>query len=205
MTEFLPSAIDLPPWLRFLTLQDANVRWVLAGSMLLGAGSGVLGCFTFLRKQALLGDALAHAALPGVCISFLVFQSKHPALLLLGAMLTGWLAIRAIDLSVRGTRIKEDTALALVLSVFFAAGIVLLTRIQQSGAASQAGLDKFLFGQAAGLVAGDVVVLGGMAVALIGVVALVFKEFKIVAFDAEFAATLGLNVRRIDALLATLV
>jgi manganese/zinc/iron transport system permease protein len=209
MTELAPlaagAAAEVPAWLRFLTLQDANVRWVLAGSMLLGAGSGVLGCFTFLRKQALLGDALAHAALPGVCLAFLVFQSKHPALLLLGAIVTGWLAIRAIDLSVRGTRIKEDTALALVLSVFFAAGIVLLTRIQQSGAASQAGLDRFLFGQAAGMVERDVLVLGGMALALIAAVTLVFKEFKIVAFDAEFAATLGVSVRRIDALLAVLV
>lgn len=195
----------LPPWLRFLTLADANVRWVMAGSMLLGAGSGVLGCFAFLRKQALLGDALAHAALPGVCLAFLLFQSKHPAVLLLGAMFTGWLAIRTIDISVKETRIKEDTALAVTLSVFFAAGIVLLTRIQQTGAASQAGLDKFLFGQAAGMIQRDVLVLGGMAVVLLAVVALAFKEFKICAFDATYAGTLGLKVRLIEALMATLV
>ena len=203
--EPLTAGADLPNWLRFLTLQDANVRWVLFGSTLLGAGSGVLGCFAFLRKQALLGDALAHAALPGVCLAFLIFQSKHPAVLLLGAMVTGWLALKAIQVSVGQTRIKEDTALALVLSTFFAAGIVLLTRIQHSGAASQAGLDKYLFGQAAGLVQRDVVVLAGLALALIGVVALAFKEFKICSFDAGYAATIGINVRLVDGLLAILI
>ena len=201
----LTAGTELPNWLRFLTLQDANVRWVLLGSMLLGAGSGVLGCFAFLRKQALLGDALAHAALPGVCLSFLLFHSKHPALLLLGAMVTGWLALKAIQVSVGQTRIKEDTALALVLSTFFAAGIVLLTRIQQSGAASQAGLDKYLFGQAAGLVERDVIVLAGLALALIGVVVMAFKEFKICAFDAGYASTIGINVRLVDGLLAILI
>jgi manganese/zinc/iron transport system permease protein len=201
----IDAAGQLPHWLRFLTLQDANVRWVLFGSILLGAGSGVLGCFAFLRKQALLGDALAHAALPGVCLAYMIFQSKHPALLLLGAMVTGWLALRAIQVSVAGTRIKEDTALALVLSTFFAAGIVLLTRIQQSGAASQAGLDKFLFGQAAGLLQRDVLVLGGLALALVATVVLAFKEFKVCAFDAGYAQTIGINVKLVDALLAILI
>lgn len=196
---------DLPAWLRFLTLQDANVRWVMAGSVLLGAGGGVLGSFAYLRKQALLGDALAHAALPGVCLSFLLLQSKHPLALLLGAMVTGWLALQAIQLSVRGGRIKEDTAMALVLSVFFAAGILLLTRIQQGGAASQAGLDKFLFGQAASLVDRDVMAFGGLALLLLAVIALAFKEFKITAFDAGYAATLGINVALVDGLLAALI
>jgi manganese/zinc/iron transport system permease protein len=200
-----PIGTELPNWLRFLTLQDANVRWVLFGSILLGAGSGVLGCFAFLRKQALLGDALAHAALPGVCLSFMLFHSKNPAVLLAGAMVTGWLALRAIHVSTGNTRIKEDTALALVLSTFFAAGIVLLTRIQQSGAASQAGLDKFLFGQAAGLVQSDVVVLGGLALALVAAVFLAFKEFKICAFDAGYAETIGINVKLVDGLLAILI
>ncbi len=196
---------DLPAWLRFLSFQDANVRYVMAGSVLLGAGSGALGCFAFLRKRALLGDALAHASLPGVCLAFMLFQTKNPAVLLLGAMVTGWLAVTAINVTVERSRIKEDTAIGLVLSVFFAAGIMLLTRIQQSGAASQAGLDKFLFGQAAAMIDRDVLVLSGMAVFLLASILVAFKELKILAFDAEYAATLGVNVRAVDFLMTLLI
>ena len=196
---------DAPAWLRFLSFQDANVRYVVVGSMLLGAGSAVLGSFAFLRKRALLGDALAHASLPGVCLSFMAFQSKNPAVLLLGAMLTGWLATASINTITRRSRVKEDTAIALVLSVFFALGIMLLTRIQQSGAASQAGLDKFLFGQAAAMIERDVIVLSAMAVLLITAVCVSFKELKIAAFDSQYAETLGLNVRSVDFLLTLLI
>lgn len=192
-------------WLRFLTLADANVRWVMAGSMLLGASGGVLGCFAFLRRRALLGDALAHAALPGICLAFLLTQSRDPLVLVIGAALTGLLATGAIRLITLGSRIKEDTALALVLSVFFGAGIVLLTYIQRTGDAAQAGLDKFLFGQAAALVERDVQVLAALAVFLLVAVGLLYKEFKIVSFDEAYAGTLGLRVRWIDALLMVLI
>jgi manganese/zinc/iron transport system permease protein len=196
---------ELPAWLRFLSLQDANVRYVLAGSILLGAGSAVLGCFAFLRKRALLGDALAHASLPGVCLAFMLFQSKNPLLLLVGAMVTGWMATESINFITSRSRVKEDTAIGLVLSVYFAAGIMLLTRIQQSGSASQAGLDKFLFGQAAAMIERDVVVLSGMAVVLIGAVFLTFKELKITAFDREYAETLGVKVKGVDFLMTMLI
>lgn len=186
------------------TLADPNVRAVVLGSMLLGAGAGTLGCFTFLRKRALLGDALAHAALPGVCLAFMATGSKHPLVLLAGASLTGALGAGAVDQIVRRSRIKEDAALALTLSVFFGFGIVLLTRIQKSGAAAQAGLDKFLFGQAASLVPADLWLLGGVTVVLLAGVALAFKEFKLVAFDPVFAGTLGWPVARLDLLLSAM-
>jgi manganese/zinc/iron transport system permease protein len=179
-----------------LGFEDANVRSVVLGSMLLGAGAGVLGSFTLLRKRALLGDALAHAALPGVCLAFLVTQTKHPLVLLVGAAITGGLGIAAVNTIVRRSRIKEDAALALTLSVFFGFGIVLLTRIQKSGAAAQAGLDKFLFGQAASLVQADVWLLGGVTVVLLAGVFLAFKEFKLLTFDSAFAASLGWPIGR---------
>ena len=186
-----PAAL---PWPAF---GDINVRSVALGSMLLGAGAGVLGCFTFLRRRALLGDALAHAALPGVCLAFLVTGSKHPLVLLLGATITGGLGAGAVDAITRRSRLREDAALALTLSVFFGAGIVLLTHIQRTGAAAQAGLDKFLFGQAASLVQADVWLLGGVTVMLLSVVALAFKEFKLLAFDPAFAGTLGWPTKRL--------
>ena len=186
-------------------LLDANVRAVAVGSMLLGTGAGVLGCFTYLRKRALLGDALAHATLPGVCFAFMVTGTKHPLVLLAGAFVTGALGMASVNGIVRHTRIREDAALALTLSVFFGAGIVLLTRIQKSGVAAQAGLDRFLFGQAASLVQADVWLLGGVTVLLLAVVMLAFKEFQILAFDTPFAATLGWPVGVLELMLSALI
>jgi len=186
-------------------LTDANVRAVLLGSLLLGAGAGAIGTFALLRRQALLGDALAHATLPGVCLAFLVTGSKHPLALLTGASITGWLGTRTVRAITQHTRIREDAALALVLSVYFGAGIVLLTRIQRTGEAAQAGLDKFLFGQAASLVQADVWVLTGVTLTLLAAVVIAFKEFRLLSFDEGFARALGWPVGVLEGLLATLI
>lgn len=184
---------------------DYTLRNVALGSALLGVVSGVLGCFAVLRRQGLLGDALAHAALPGICIAYLLTQTKAPIVLLLGAAAAGWIAAILLLQIVRHTRISEDSALGIVLSTFFAFGIVLLTFIAKRGSANQSGLDKFLFGQAAALVAEDVMtmaVLGGVALAI---VALLYKEFKLLAFDAPFAASLGFNTDWLSVLLTSLI
>ena len=190
--------------MNFEWLTDVNLRSVLLGSGLLGAGAGVLGCFGLLRKRALLGDALAHATLPGVCLAFLITGSKHPLVLLAGAAITGSLGVGAVSAITRTSRIKSDAALALTLSVFFGLGIVLLTRIQKTGDAAQAGLDKFLFGQAAALVPSDVVLLTGVTAVILAVVAIALKEFQLLAFDAGYAATLGWPVGALTALLDAL-
>lgn len=184
---------------------DYTLRNVALGSALLGMVSGALGCFAVLRRQGLLGDALAHAALPGICIAYLLTQTKAPIVLLLGAAAAGWIAAILLLQIVRHTRISEDSALGIVLSTFFAFGIVLLTFIAKRGSANQSGLDKFLFGQAAALVAEDVMtmaVLGGVALAI---VALLYKEFKLLAFDAPFAASLGFNTDWLSVLLTSLI
>lgn len=184
---------------------DYTLRNVALGSALLGVVSGVLGCFAVLRRQGLLGDALAHAALPGICIAYLLTQTKASIVLLLGAAAAGWIAAILLLQIVRHTRISEDGALGIVLSTFFAFGIVLLTFIAKRGSANQSGLDKFLFGQAAALVAEDVMtmaILGGVALAI---VALLYKEFKLLAFDAPFAASLGFNTDWLSVLLTSLI
>lgn len=185
-------------------LGDVNLRSVLLGSMLLGAGAGVLGCFTLLRQRALLGDALAHATLPGVCLAFLLTGSKHPLVLLAGGAVTGALGVASVHAITSRSRIKPDAALALSLSVFFGLGIVLLTRIQKSGMAAQAGLDKFLFGQAAAMLPADVALLTGVAIATIAAVTLAFKEFRLLAFDPGFAGAIGWPVARLAWLLDAL-
>src|SRR5687767_754886 len=127
---------------------DSIAQWVLGGCMLLGLSSGILGSFALLRRRSLMGDALAHAALPGVCVAFMLTGQRSLAVLLLGAAIAGLIGAWCIQAITRHSRIKEDAALGLVLSVFFGLGVVLLTLIQHSERGSQAGLDKFIFGQA---------------------------------------------------------
>ncbi|MBP8251553.1 MAG: metal ABC transporter permease [Herpetosiphon sp.] len=185
--------------------QDYTLRNVALGSALLGIVSGVLGCFAVLRRQGLLGDALSHAALPGIALAYLLTGSKEPLVLLLGAGIAGWLGTLVINRIVRDTRISEDSALGIVLSVFFGFGLLLLTFIAKRNDANQAGLDRFLFGQAATLVGKDVLImsiLGGMALLI---VFLLYKEFKLLAFDRAFAASLGFDPNRLGIMLTTLI
>ncbi|MEJ8547704.1 metal ABC transporter permease [Brevibacillus borstelensis] len=184
-----------------LALQDPNTQWVLMGCILLGISSGILGCFAFLRGRSLVGDALAHAALPGVCMIFLLTGSKSIGLFLIGAGVAGLLASYSIIAISRYSRIKEDTSLAIVLSVFFGIGIVLLTFIQHSASGNQSGLDKFLFGQAASLVKSDVVTIMIVASVLIGLTVLLFKEFTLLSFDPGFGRGLGFPMGWLDGLL----
>ena len=189
---------------QFLSFSDPNVLFVVLGTMLLGASSAIVGCFSFLRKRALVGDAIAHSILPGVCLAFMVSGSKNPLYLIIGAFITGWLSLLLIDGITRTTKLKSDTAIGIILSVFFGVGILLLTSIQHSGNASQAGLDKFLFGKAASLTKDDVYVFGTIAAILILVVILFYKEFKLISFNPDYAKVIGLPVRFLEFMLATI-
>jgi manganese/zinc/iron transport system permease protein len=191
--------------LRFLTLADANVRFVLFGSLLIGATGGLLGCFAVLRQRSLVGDALAHAALPGVALAFLLTGSKALPVLITGAAISGIIGVLVIQLIVQQTRIKADAAIGIVLSVFFGIGIVLLTHIQRSSAGNQSGLDKFLFGQAAAMVNDDLKVMSVLAGLIILCVVLFYKEFKALIFDPGFLQVSGFSARLVDLLLMGLI
>jgi manganese/zinc/iron transport system permease protein len=186
-------------------LFDYTFRVVALGAAILGIVSGALGCFAVLRKQSLIGDAISHAALPGIVLAFIIFRSKAPLFLMMGAILAGWAGTIVVMAIVQNTRIKQDSALGFVLSVFFGFGLVLLTFVQRLPDARQAGLDRFLFGQAATMLEADVITmaaLGGVALLLMG---LFWKEFKLLSFDVEFGASLGLPMRALDVLLTSLL
>ena len=184
---------------------DYTLRTVALGSMVLGLVSGVLGTFAVLRKQSLLGDAISHAALPGIALAFLLTGSKAPLVLVLGAAVAGWVGTLVVMAVVRHTRIKQDAALGIVLSVFFGFGMLLLTMIQKMPQASQAGLDKFLFGQAATLVQRDVVTMAVLGTLALLTVALLWKEFKLLSFDPGFGGSLGFPIRLLDIVLTLLI
>ncbi len=191
--------------LLFFTNEGMNRRMVLIGSILLGCASGIIGTFALLRRQSLLGDAMAHAALPGVCLMFLITGLKDPFLFLIGACISGFTGALCVIGITRYSRLKNDTAIGLVLSVFFGVGIVLLTYIQQSGAGNQAGLNTFLFGKAASLLQEDVRVMVTMCGLIIFFIVLFYKEFKILSFDPNFGASLGFSIKFLDVFLTSLV
>ncbi|MGY6633763.1 MAG: metal ABC transporter permease [Alkalilacustris sp.] len=186
-------------------LQADIVRIVALGAAILGVVGGVLGVFAVLRRQSLMGDTLSHAALPGVCLGFIVAGTRDLGALLGGAFLAGALAALTVMLITRRTKLKTDAALGIVLSVYFAVGIVLLTHVQATGGASQAGLATFLFGQAAAILREDLWVMGGVTAVALGLVAALWKEFKLVAFDPDFARALGLPVLILEAALTVMV
>ncbi len=184
---------------------DYTLMIVALGSALLGIVSGALGTYAVLRQQSLLGDGISHAALPGIAIAFLITGSKTPLILILGAAIAGWIGTLFILSIVKLTRIKYDTALGLILSTFFGFGLVLHTLIQKSGNANQAGLDTFLFGQAASMLERDVVTMGILGGIAILVMVLFWKEFKLLIFDVGFATSIGLPIRALDILLTSLL
>lgn len=186
-------------------LSDYTLQNVAIGAALLGVSSGVLGSFAVLRRQSLLGDTLSHAALPGVCLGFLLAGSRQLVPILAGALVSGAAAALLMLLLTKRSRLKTDAGLGIALSTFFAFGVVLLTYIQGRNNASQAGLDSFLFGQAAAMLRGDLWLIGGIAAIALALVALLWKEFKVVAFDPSFAASLGLPVAVIELVLTVMI
>lgn len=184
---------------------DYTLRTVALGSATLGIVSGGLGSYAVLRGQSLLGDAISHAALPGICIAFLLTGSKEPVVLMAGAAAAGWVATLLIMSVTQTTRIKYDSMLGIALSVFFGIGLVLLTFIQRRPEATQAGLDTFLFGQAAALIRKDVVTMALLGGTALVVMVIFWKELKVLSFDPEFGRTLGFPMQRLDVLLTTLL
>lgn len=190
--------------LEFLSFADPNVRTVSFGTLFLGMSASIVGTFAFLRKRSLIGDAVAHAILPGIAIAFMLFQTKNPFVLMGGALISGWLAIMLIEYLTKSTKLKPDTTIGLVLSVFFGIGILLLTTIQHSGMGNQSGLDQFLFGKAASMTESDLIAYSSVAFVLLLVTALFFKEFKILCFNPDFAKSAGLPVRSLNFVLSTI-
>ena len=184
---------------------DYTSRTIGLGTIVLGIVSGVLGSYAVLRRQSLLGDAIAHAALPGIAITFLILGVKDSFFFLIGAIITGVIGTLWIMGITRFTKIKTDTALGIILTVFFGFGIVLLTLIQQMDNANQAGLEDYLFGQAATLMEEDVIImasLGGLSLLVVGIF---WKELKLLTFDPQYAKTLGFNTRFLDVLITSLI
>lgn len=178
---------------------------VVTGAIVLGVTSGVLGAFAVLRRRSLVGDAVAHATLPGVCVAFLVAGVKDVPGLLVGAAIAGLLAALLMVGIERTGRLRPDAAIGVVLSGFFSLGVVALTHIAGTGNADQAGLEKYLFGQAAGLLERDVAVMAAVGGLGLLVVWIGRRALTATLFDPAYAGSIGLPVRALETVMTGLL
>ena len=165
---------------------------VLVGTTLLAASSSVVGAFSYLKGQSLVGDAIAHALLPGVVLAFILGGIRNSSFLILGALISGLMAHYGIGYIENKTKLKSDTAVSLVLSTFFGFGIMLMSYIQRTGQGQQAGLERFLLGKAAAITMQDIYIFSALALVLIIGVGLFFKGFQLMTFNEDFAHAIGL-------------
>jgi len=181
-------------------LLHTNTMWVMASTMILGIAAGGIGCLAYWKRQNLMSDALSHAALPGVVVAFLIIQEKNLLLLVIGAAISALLGAALIQWITSASRITEDTAMGMTLSVFYGVGIMLLTIANRSPGGNQSGLNNFIYGQAAAMVRSDVITMIVLATVVIFIISIAFKEWKIFLFDAAFAKGIGLSIRGMNVL-----
>ena len=180
-----------------------NATLVTLGASLLGAAAGMAGTFLYLRKNALISDAISHATLPGLGFAFLVafgfgIDGRQLLILLSGSALSAALGLYFVNWLTRETRLTQDTAIGCVLSVFFAFGVVLLTIIQVIPAGRKAGLESFLLGSTAGMLYSDALLILVLSIITALVLFVFLRPIKLVVFDQGYSETLGISVQRVD-------
>ena len=182
---------------------SSTLLLVLFGLLLIGGMSGIVGTYTFLRKSTLVGDAIAHGVLPGVAIGFMLSGTRATMLLLCGGGF-GYLSIRTIEYIAGNSKLSMDSAIAIVTSVFFALGSVLLSFISGQENGQQAGLQDFLFGKAATMTEGDIQLFATTSLLILIVVVLCYRPFMMLSFNEDFAASKGWKTKRYVHLLSVI-
>jgi len=195
----------MTPLASLMQLLPYNTLVVAGGVAAVGCAAGVVGTLGVLRRRALVGDAAAHATLVGVALTLLVTGQRSLGMLLAGGLVSAIVALGLLVLIRRFTRTRDDAATAIVLSVSFGLGIVLISGMVARGVPGSGGLERFLLGHTAALTAGDAILLGVVSLAAVLVVVVGLKEATLVAFDPAFAAAAGWPATAIDLGLVALV
>lgn len=175
------------------------VRGLIA-SALVGGLCAVVGTYVVLRGMAFFGDALAHAILPGVAVGYLTTSGDRRPLFwwALGTAVLASLGIGAVS---RQGRVKEDTAIGIVFAAMFALGIALISTVRGYAV----DLTHFLFGNVLGVSNYDLVLIGAFGGGVLLAIALFYKEFLVITFDPDLAATLRLPTGLLRNLLLVLI
>lgn len=184
---------------------DPVLRAPTIGSMLMCMAAGLVGVLVFVRKRSLLGESLSHAAYPGVILALLItttlfpLQEESSAIgVLVGAFLSSFLGLFAIDFLEKKFRVKSDAALCFILSSFFGIGITLASRAQMTFPKAYRQMQLFLFGQAATMTDIHIVIYAVLAALIILTLSLFYKEFKTINFDFAFAKSLGVPTKLLE-------
>lgn len=181
---------------------DYTFLIVAVGTMALGVLTGITGVFAVLRKQSLLGDSVSHSALAGIVLAFMLTGSNRTEILLLGALFIGLLATLLINLFAKHPKVNFESAMALIMSSFFGLGFILLSQIQKDPNSQAAGLERFIFGQAATISKNDVVLVLVVLLIISVLMLLFWKEMKLYVFDPIYAHTIGLNTHFLNVLIS---
>lgn len=182
----------------FKNMTEYSFIVVATGTMLLAMATGIIGTVSILKGQSLIGDAVGHAALPGIILAFMISGQKNSLILMGGALLSGVLAFVLIQLAADISKIEADTAMAIMLSAMFGLGMVLKSYIQGNAnyqRASQSGLASYIFGQAAYILREDVIIISAVSLVSLLLFLLFYKEIKVYVFDSEYAGTIGIRRR----------
>jgi len=184
--------------IEFFTIQHHFALIALAGSMLVGLCCAVLGVFVVLRGLSLVGDAAGHATLPGVVAGFLLAGAKSLPAIYLGALLSAGAASALIAYLNGRPRGRPDASIGVALSFFFGLGIVLLSYAQNHSSGGQAGLNAFLFGNAAGMTLAQLLVLGAVTLLTVISCLLFFRIMESTTFDPTWSASVGFHPKRVN-------
>lgn len=177
---------------------------VALGTFILSAAAGSVGCVTVLKGQSLIGDAIGHAAFPGIVLAFMISLQKDPTILLLGAIFSGSIAFILIQVLRKSSKLDLDAILAVILSSFFGLGMVLKSHIQGNPnykGASQSGIQNYIFGQAAYIMSKDIKLILAVAIPSLIMLFLFYKEIKLFIFDEVYSQTIGLNTGLINGII----
>lgn len=172
---------------------------------IMGGIAGALGTYAVLRQQSLLGDAMSHAALPGIALAFMLTGTNSTTTLLVGGAVSSLIGAYLATHIPHITPLKKEAALGIILSTFFGCGLVLITYLQNSAAGHQSVINKFLFGNAATLLQQDLWMIFGLAVITVITISVCYKEFKAITFDKQFARMIGIKTTIVESILTTLL
>ena len=180
--------------IRFWTFEDSSILIIVLGVLLIGLNCGLMGGYIVTRRLSMFGDTLSHAVLPGIAVGFFISQSRNELALMLGAMLSGFFGVAIISTLKKFTKMKADSAMALILSAFYALGISLIAHLQQTTGSGAANLENYLFGSLVGLSQSDLPPIIFCLICIVLTFVIMNKELLICGFDPSFARSIGLPV-----------
>jgi len=183
-----------------------NIRVIYLGGLALGMAAGFLGCFLLFRGRSLISDTVGHSTLPGIALAFLLggflgFEEKSLGLIIIGAIIFGWLSSFSVKWLQDHSKIKADASMAINLTFFYACGIVCKSVVQDSGFPDSSGLENYMFGMVASMVSSEAEMTLWVSLSAVLICLLFFKELNLLCFDESFAEVQGISKRWLDELL----